>query len=116
MKVLHFDLRGDENNQLSFDCPQNSVVYTGTHDNNTTVGWVENDLQTPVTAASLAEFIGAETEKPAQICSKLIEFTYASPAATVIVPLQDVLCLGTAARMNLPGTVGSNWQWRVRVA
>ena len=114
MKVLHFDLRSDENNQLSFDCPQNSVVYTGTHDNNTTVGWVENDLQTPVTAASLAEFIGAETEKPAQICSKLIEFAYASPAATVIVPLQDVLCLGTAARMNLPGTVGSNWQWRVK--
>lgn len=43
---------------------------------------------------------------------RLVEFTYQSNANTLIVPMQDILCLGSEARMNLPGTVGSNWDWR----
>lgn len=110
MKVLHFSLQVNAKKQFGFACSENSVVYTGTHDNNTTVGWIKNDME-PQLAAILARFLGAEKNAPEDIGAKLIEFAYASPAATAIVPLQDVLGLGEEARMNRPGTVGGNWQW-----
>jgi 4-alpha-glucanotransferase len=104
--VLQFGLGGDP---TSPHLPQNhevhSVVYTGTHDNDTTVGWY----------ASLTDDERAWTElDPSDPAWNLIEVAWSSRAALAITPLQDVLRLGSEARMNLPGTEEGNWQWRFR--
>ena len=110
MKVLHFELCLNEKERLGFICNQNCVVYTGTHDNNTTVGWVAENIDGK-TLEAVADLIGADAAVPNDICDKLIEFAYASNASTVIVPMQDLLHLASDSRMNKPGTVGTNWQW-----
>jgi 4-alpha-glucanotransferase len=79
-----------------------NVLYTGTHDNDTIMGWIR-------TAAPELEESEAE-----MVVWKHIEAVYRSYARTVIIPLQDCLCLGTEARMNIPGTAEGNWRWRVR--
>jgi 4-alpha-glucanotransferase len=112
MRVLHFALQLNAKKMFGFACGENAVVYTGTHDNNTTMGWVGQDLDIQ-TADILSRFIGAKDHSPEAICDRLIEFAYAAPAATAIIPMQDILHLGDEARMNRPGTVGTNWQWRV---
>lgn len=110
MKVLHFALQFTEDKKVEFSCGENSVIYTGTHDNNTTVGWLRQDISEEQRAV-LAGFLAADAKDDRDICRKLIEFAYKSPAATAIIPLQDLLGLDAQARMNRPGTVGINWQW-----
>ena len=110
MKVLHFCLYFNEMRRIGFAAPENSIVYTGTHDNNTTVGWYAQDLDAPARAA-IAELVNARIDRPKEVCQKLIEFAYASNARLVIVPMQDVRCLDSRSRMNVPGTVGINWRW-----
>ncbi len=89
----------------------NFVYYTGTHDNNTLLGWYEK--------SNLAEEgnpVSSTIDQKAlsiQACRKLIEEVYLSQAAWVIIPMQDILGLGKEARMNVPGTVNGNWQWRL---
>lgn len=122
MKVLQFAFGNDleaENYQPHF-YPPNSVVYTGTHDNDTTVGWFEN-RGVAVTTQS-----GAEMEKEKafilrylksdgkEIHWDMIRAAFESPAHTAIVPMQDILGLGSEARMNRPGTAEGNWGWRMR--
>jgi 4-alpha-glucanotransferase len=104
MAVLQFALGGDPTNpHLPANHERDSVVYTGTHDNDTTVGWWE----------SLAEQDRAWSElDPADPAWSLIGHAWESPAALAIAPLQDVLSLGNGARMNLPGTDEGNWEWR----
>ena len=104
MAVLQFALGGDATSpHLPANHEKNSVVYTGTHDNDTTRGWWE----------SLAPEDRAWTElDPADPAWSLIEVAWSSRAALAVVPLQDVLDLGTEARMNMPGTESGNWQWR----
>jgi 4-alpha-glucanotransferase len=91
----------------------NFVVYTGTHDNNTAAGWFDGasavERQRAVAYLGLAGKAGAH---PEAFHWALIRAAMASVAVMAIVPLQDVLGLGSAARMNLPGTVGTNWKWR----
>ena len=113
MKVLHFTLRFNEEGRMGFVAPENSIVYTGTHDNNTTVGWYTEDLNDESRAA-IADLIGADPRKPEEVCRQLIEFAYASNARLAIVPMQDVLRLDSRSRMNTPGTVGLNWRWRLK--
>lgn len=93
---------------------KNSVVYTGTHDNDTARGWFE-------AAASAAEGEVARARRaaeellgrdPARVPARMIELAWRSPARLAIAPLQDVLGLGSEARMNTPGTAQGNWQWR----
>ena len=110
MKVLHFMLHFNEMRRMGFVAPENSIVYTGTHDNNTTVGWYTEDLD-PASARAIAGLLHAAPDKPQEICKNLVEFAYASAARMVIVPVQDVLALDSRSRMNLPGTVGLNWKW-----
>lgn len=92
---------------LPHNYTQNSVVYTGTHDNDTALGWLHNSTrgQRQIAMAYLNctehEFNWA-----------LIRAAMASVAEMAIVPLQDILGLSSEARMNLPGTVGTNWKWR----
>jgi 4-alpha-glucanotransferase len=105
MVVLQFALGKDPTNpHLPQNHEEQSVVYTGTHDNNTTRGWWES--------LSAEERAWSELD-PADPARSLLEVAWASRAALAVAPLQDVLSLGTEARMNLPGTEEGNWQWRL---
>lgn len=120
MRVLQFAF-GDDPKASDYqphNYPRNCVVYTGTHDNDTTVGWFHSsaDQSTTRTADQIADekrhalqYIGT---KGTEIHWDMIRLALASVADTAIVPLQDVLGLGTTARMNLPGTAQGNWIWR----
>jgi 4-alpha-glucanotransferase len=84
------------------------AVYTGTHDNDTAVGWLANSA--PQAAQRALSYLACE---PEAFHWALIRAAMASVADLAIVPLQDVLGLGSEARMNLPGTTGGNWTWRL---
>lgn len=107
MKILQFDINISEQG-VSFEAEANSVVYTGTHDNNTTIGWFYEELgeRRPRLKNAL------KTDSARKIVWKLIRMAYASEASMVIIPMQDFLVLDSDSRMNLPGTVGHNWQWQ----
>jgi 4-alpha-glucanotransferase len=104
MAVLQFATGGDPTNpHLPQNYEEQEVVYTGTHDNDTTVGWWE----------SLSEHDREWSDlDPSDPAWSLIRVAWESRAALAIAPLQDVLRLGSAARMNLPGTDEGNWHWR----
>jgi 4-alpha-glucanotransferase len=104
MVVLQFSLGGDPSNpHLPGNHAEQAVAYTGTHDNDTTVGWWE----------SLSEEDRARSElDPADPAWSLMRAAWGSRAALAIAPLQDVLRLGSDARMNLPGSYDGNWTWR----
>ena len=82
------------------------MVYTGTHDNDTTMGWWSG--ATDEQRARLSDFIH-EGESPNEA---LIRIAIASPSSLAIIPLQDIIGTGTESRMNHPGTVHGNWRWR----
>jgi 4-alpha-glucanotransferase len=104
MVVLQFALgRDPDNAHLPANHEEDSVVYTGTHDNDTTRGWWES--------LSVEDRAWSELD-PADPVWSLLGVAWSSRAALAIAPLQDVLDLGTEARMNLPGTSTGNWQWR----
>ena len=104
MAVLQFALGGDATSpHLPSNHRENSVVYTGTHDNDTTRGWWES--------LSLEDRVWTELDR-ADPAWSLIEVAWSSRGALAIAPLQDVLDLGTEARMNLPGTDSGNWEWQ----
>jgi 4-alpha-glucanotransferase len=104
MRVLQFALGDDPTNpHLPQNHERECVVYTGTHDNDTTTGWW----------GSLSDDDRAQTRlDPARPAWSLIEVAWSSPGALAIAPLQDVLGLGNEARMNLPGSQQGNWRWR----
>ncbi|MEJ6484009.1 4-alpha-glucanotransferase [Nostoc punctiforme UO1] len=109
MKVLQFAFGSDPGNPfLPFNYPRNAVVYTGTHDNDTTVGWFNsaNDYE----KHNLLLYLGCVS--PEGIHWDLIRLALSSIANQAIIPLQDVLGLGNEARMNFPSTAEGNWGWR----
>ena len=115
MRVLQFDIAAEQ-----FDpdaIPENCVCYTGTHDNDTTVGWFRgNDagMQSAEQFALLQERVLATTGgSAATIHHDLIRLAFGSAAKLAVVPMQDYLGLGSAARLNLPGTLANNWRWRL---
>jgi 4-alpha-glucanotransferase len=85
------------------------VVYTGTHDNETTRGWWGSLNETD--RARVLDYLGAD---PREIEWSLIRMAYNSVAERAVVPLQDVLGLGNEARMNTPAVPNGNWAWRAR--
>ncbi len=104
MAVLQFALGNDPTNpHLPRNHTEQQVVYTGTHDNDTTRGWWESLSEEERTWSEL---------DPADPVWSLLGAAWASPAALAIAPLQDVLELGHEARMNVPGTEEGNWTWR----
>jgi len=104
MVVLQFALGDDPANpHLPQNHQEQSVVYTGTHDNDTTRGWWES-----LTDEQRA-WTGLDDGDPARA---LVEVAWSSRAALAVAPLQDILSLGHEARMNLPGSEEGNWQWR----
>ncbi len=115
MRILQFALESGKVEEFSpFYHAHNLAVYTGTHDNDTMLGWYQkNAAKNPKLKRILKDyFLIDDTMTNQEICWRFIELAYYSFAAAVIIPLQDVLCLGSEARMNYPGTVGGNWQWR----
>ena len=99
--------------------PRNRVVYTGTHDNDTTVGWWTGEVgHSTRSNADLANereharrYLGLDGR---EVHWEFIRAVLASVADTAIVPAQDLLGLGSEARMNRPGTLSGNWRWRLR--
>jgi 4-alpha-glucanotransferase len=108
MKILQFAFDSDAKNPyLPHNHRNNSVVYTGTHDNNTTLGWW-NHLDDRV-KNRVEKYLGC---RAADMPWLLIETALASVARLAVIPLQDILCLDEGARMNTPGTATGNWSWR----
>ena len=111
MKVMTFAFSGDPfNEHLPKYHEKNSVVYTGTHDNNTLLGWWENASQLEKNTAILALGIRHKED----LTEAFLRATLKSRSDTAIIPMQDILRLPEAARMNLPGTLGGNWLWRMK--
>ena len=108
MLILQFAFDGNpENPYLSHRHVQGDIVYTGTHDNNTTLGWFEE--LTDELRGSVYQYFNHPAEGMPWM---LIAQAMASSANTAIVPMQDFLFRGTLDRMNTPGTTVGNWQWR----
>jgi 4-alpha-glucanotransferase len=114
MNVLQFAFGGDpaRSPHAPHNYSENSIVYTGTHDNNTTRGWFEKDLKADG-RQRLFDYLGCRFAA-ADIAWELMRAALRSVAKIAILPMQDVLNLGAAARMNLPAGNGGNWQWRMR--
>ncbi|MBW4560333.1 MAG: 4-alpha-glucanotransferase [Mojavia pulchra JT2-VF2] len=109
MKVLHFAFGSDPGNPfLPFNYPRNAVVYTGTHDNNTTIGWFETANEQE--KRDLLLYLGCFSSEG--IHWDVIRLALSSIANQAIIPLQDVLGLGAEARMNFPSIAEGNWEWR----
>ena len=117
MRVLQFAFDSDDrlNPHRPHNFSRDSVVYTGTHDNDTTIGWFEGGMNA-VGAEDMekqrqrvTKYLGAA---PREINWAFIRLALASVAQMAVVPLQDVLGLGSEARMNTPGTTRGNWEWR----
>ena len=109
MRVLQFAFSGDPHNpHLPHMHTRNSVVYTGTHDNDTTLGWfralgADTQYQVTYLLRSL----------PQDIVEALVRAALGSVGNLAIIPVQDLLALGSDARLNTPGTASGNWRWRM---
>lgn len=107
MRILQFAFDGSaENPYLPHNHVANAIVYTGTHDNDTTVGWYSS-LESQA-RRQVDEYLGRDNAQP----ETLIRAALGSVARLAVVPLQDLLALGSEARMNTPATTSGNWQWR----
>jgi 4-alpha-glucanotransferase len=109
MKVLQFAWTAPDNEFLPHDHDRHVVLYTGTHDNDTTLGWW-NERATDGERGFFSEYLDREVHEPHW---ELVRVAMASPADTCIVPMQDVLGLGREGRMNQPGEGVGNWAWRL---
>ena len=107
MRILQFHLQRRADGVSDFSTEANCVAYSGTHDNNTLRGWLEEEVS-PELREQLRSLTGREPDTWI-----LIEYLYSRRADTVIVPLQDVLELPASCRMNTPGTPSGNWLWKL---
>lgn len=111
MKVLQFAFEsGAESEHLPHNYTRNCVVYTGTHDNNTIIGWVKKAGKRELLFAR--DYLKLSFEEGFNW--GFIRGAFSSTADTCIIPMQDYLGLGDEARMNTPSTLGNNWVWRMK--
>ncbi len=109
MKILQFAFYGDDSNPyLPHNITENFAVYTGTHDNETTVGWYKNLPEN--IRKRVNEYLHTDGKN---IHQTLIKAAWDTKAKYALAPMQDFLGLDNSARMNTPGTTGGNWQWRL---
>ncbi len=112
MKVLQFAFEDPDSPYLPHNYVANCVCYTGTHDNDTTLGWL--NTATGDTLAYTEEY--TDCMAPSQLVWRIIRLGMMSVADLFIVPMQDYLELGSEARMNTPGTPSGNWSWRMNAS
>lgn len=111
MKVLQFAFDADgDSDYLPHNYTENSVVYTGTHDNDTTVGWFRSMSRKDRNFAK--RYLNFKGNKNVEW--EFIRAALSSVANTAIIPMQDYLGLGKEARINIPSTLGENWKWRMQ--
>jgi len=111
MKVLQFAFDGSNDNpHLPHNHQLNDVVYSGTHDNDTTLGWANDELA--YNKNYFKNYIDTNENEPEQHTLSMLRLSMSSVSFLCVVPMQDLLMLDTRARMNVPGTVGGNWSWR----
>jgi 4-alpha-glucanotransferase len=109
MKILQFAFgSGPSNSYLPHNYINNCVVYTGTHDNDTSAGWYQalNERE----QLAVREYLGAAGDE--DTVGEFVRAALVSIARTAIIPFQDILGLPTSSRMNVPGTPDGNWEWR----
>jgi 4-alpha-glucanotransferase len=109
MKVLQFAFDGDQTNwHLPYNIVTDNIVYTGTHDNDTSFGWFlklqKKDKE------KVLDYLGCREQDMAE---EFVRLAYSTPGYLCVVPLQDILGLDSSHRMNTPGTMAGNWKWRV---
>ncbi|MCD8215006.1 MAG: 4-alpha-glucanotransferase, partial [Clostridiales bacterium] len=110
MKVLQFAFSGAANDFLPHNYKNtNWIVYTGTHDNNTTVGWWNVDVNDGE-KNYVKQYLKTDGS---DIAWDFIRMAYSSVADTAVIPIQDILCLDQNSRMNVPGVAGGNWEFRL---
>ena len=112
MRVIQFGFGGEDNSHLPHNYPENCIAYTGTHDNDTLLGWLYNsDEETREYALDYCGFNGdwgiGGFASPS--CRKLIETVWRTNAYLAVIPLQDMCGFGTDTRMNTPGVPEGNW-------
>lgn len=110
MKIMQFAFDSkEESDYLPHNYGKNCIVYTGTHDNDTIMGWwstfAKNDK------AFAKKYLNIRSNK--EIYKEFIRACMSSVADTAIIPMQDYLGLGSEARINIPSTLGDNWKWRL---
>ncbi len=112
MRVLQFAFMGDpESPHLPHNYPKNCVAYSGTHDNNTLLGYV---WEMPAESrARLMSYCNCQSIEWREACEQIIKTLMASHADTVIFPIQDIFAYGADTRMNTPGTDTNNWAYRI---
>ncbi len=109
MKILQFAFfDGLEHEFLPHNYPQNSVVYTGTHDHDTSLAWFQSAK--PQERAFVMDYLKSGED---DVIHKMIKAALKSKAQLAIFPMQDILNLDSSARMNVPGTIEGNWRWRM---
>ncbi len=113
MLILHFAFGNPwENPYAPHNHTRDSVVYTGTHDNNTSRGWFDNDA-TENEIKNFASYVGRDVMDGYIFTSEVTRLAVSSVADTAIIPMQDYLRLGQEARVNVPSTPSGNWSWRM---
>lgn len=113
MKVLQFAFStGERSTYLPYFYPHNCVVYTGTHDNDTTRGWYETMDEEEKKFTK--KYLNNKDTPSEKISWDFIRLAVASVADLAIIPMQDYLCVGKEGRINTPSTLGNNWTWRMQ--
>jgi 4-alpha-glucanotransferase len=114
MKILlfAFDETMAENAYIPHNIERDSVVYTGTHDNNPVVGWFDEEAN-PDVRERLFKYLGREVSRK-DLPWELIRQAFLTRADLAVVPVQDLLGLDASARMNRPGNLKGNWHWRMK--
>ncbi|MBR1390635.1 MAG: 4-alpha-glucanotransferase [Lachnospiraceae bacterium] len=109
MKLIQFAFDGDDSSDyLPYNYPKNCVVYTGTHDNDTVLGWLKTAPKESVRFAK--EYMHLTKEEGYNWGA--LRTAWSSVGETCIIPIQDILGIGSEGRMNVPSTLGTNWKWR----
>lgn len=113
MNVLEFGFSGDDSSYLPHNYVKNSVVYIGTHDNETALGWYL--AQDKAGKKRIRKYLGLDkSASDSKVVRELIRCAYASVSENCVIQMQDWLCLDNSARMNIPSTIGGgNWAWRM---
>lgn len=109
MRILQYAFGGDAyNRDLPHNYNQNTVAYTGTHDNDTTAGWYRRAPKN--VKAHCRKYLGVSSRN---IAWDMVKACLATTADTAVIPMQDILELGSESRMNTPATASGNWEWRL---